>query len=133
CSSAAQPHPAPAGRAPFRRRCVSCGVGRRGARPPTAYRPWPLPPVMPVFEEIKRIHPDMTSWRRDIHAHPEMAFEERRTSGLVAHQLAAWGIDVHTGLADTGVVGVLKVGTSGRSIGLRADMDALPIQEETGL
>jgi hippurate hydrolase len=71
----------------------------------------------------------MTAWRRDIHAHPELGFEERRTADLVAEKLAAFGIEVHRGIGKTGVVGVLRVGNSHRSIGLRADMDALPILE----
>lgn len=71
----------------------------------------------------------MTAWRRDIHAHPETAFEERRTADIVAGALEAFGIEVHRGLAETGVVGRLKVGGADRSIGLRADMDALPLQE----
>jgi len=68
--------------------------------------------------------------RRDIHAHPELGFEEHRTAGLVAERLQAWGIEVHTGIAGTGVVGVLRCGTSARTLGLRADLDALPLQEE---
>ena len=70
--------------------------------------------------------------RRDIHRHPELAFEEHRTSELVAAKLEAWGYQVHRGLGGTGVVGTLKRGTSTRSLGLRADMDALPIQEASG-
>ena len=70
--------------------------------------------------------------RRDIHRHPELAFNERRTAALVAAQLAAWGYTVTTGLGGTGVVGQLKRGTSDRTLGLRADMDALPIAEATG-
>lgn len=70
--------------------------------------------------------------RRDIHRHPELAFEEHRTSELVAAKLEAWGYQVHRGLGGTGVVGTLKRGTSTRSLGLRADMDALPIQETSG-
>jgi hippurate hydrolase len=73
-----------------------------------------------------------TLLRRDIHQHPELAFNERRTAALVAAQLGAWGYAVTTGLGGTGVVGQLKRGTSERSIGLRADMDALPIAEATG-
>jgi hippurate hydrolase len=68
--------------------------------------------------------------RRDIHAHPELGFEEHRTSKIVADLLREWGIEVHTGIAGTGVVGVLRCGTSKRTIGLRADLDALPLQEE---
>jgi hippurate hydrolase len=75
--------------------------------------------------------------RRDIHHHPELAFEEHRTSDLVAAKLESWGYALHRGLGGTGVVGTLKRGNSsskgGRSLGIRADMDALPIQEATGL
>jgi len=67
--------------------------------------------------------------RRDLHAHPELGFQEARTSELIASTLTAWGIPVHRGLGRTGVVGILKHGASGRSVGLRADMDALPVQE----
>jgi hippurate hydrolase len=70
--------------------------------------------------------------RRDIHRHPELAFSEHRTSALVAEKLASWGYTVTTGLGGTGVVGQLRRGTSSRAIGLRADMDALPIEEATG-
>ena len=73
----------------------------------------------------------MRAIRRDIHAHPELAFQENRTSDLVAEALARAGIDVHRGLAETGVVGTLKNG-DGPVIGLRADMDALPIEERSG-
>ena len=69
--------------------------------------------------------------RRDIHAHPELGFEEHRTSKIVADLLGEWGIEVHTGVAGTGVVGVLRGDRPGqRAIGLRADLDALPLQEE---
>jgi len=68
--------------------------------------------------------------RRDIHAHPELGFEEHRTASLVADRLRQWGLEVHTGIAGTGVVGVLRQGNGSRSIGLRADLDALPLQEE---
>jgi amidohydrolase len=67
--------------------------------------------------------------RRDIHAHPELCFEEVRTAEVVARQLTEWGIPVHRGLGKTGVVGIVKNGSSSRAVGLRADMDALPIQE----
>ncbi|MBL8701274.1 MAG: amidohydrolase [Alphaproteobacteria bacterium] len=73
--------------------------------------------------------PELAAWRRDIHAHPETAFEEVRTGDLVAAKLASWGIDVHRGLAKTGVVGTLRAGSGTRAIGLRADMDALNMQE----
>ncbi|MFO1404136.1 MAG: M20 aminoacylase family protein [Azonexus sp.] len=72
---------------------------------------------------------ELVALRRDIHAHPELAFDEHRTSDLVAAELERAGIEVHRGLARTGVVGVLRAGTSSRSIGLRADMDALPVAE----
>jgi hippurate hydrolase len=68
--------------------------------------------------------------RRDIHAHPELGFEEHRTSQLVADRLREWGLEVHTGIAGTGVVGVLRCGDGPHTIGLRADLDALPLQEE---
>lgn len=71
-----------------------------------------------------------TELRRDIHAHPELGFDEHRTSALVAERLREWGLEVHTGLAGTGVVGVLRQGQGPRTIGLRADLDALPMQEE---
>lgn len=71
--------------------------------------------------------------RRDIHKHPEMGYKEYRTSDLVAEQLIAWGYQVERGLGGTGLVGQLKRGTGTRSIGIRADMDALPIDEATGL
>ncbi len=83
---------------------------------------------MPIINRIADFHDQMTKWRHDIHAHPEIAFEEQRTSEIVAKELESFGIDVHRGLAKTGVVGVLKNG-DGPSIGLRADMDALLIQE----
>ena len=67
--------------------------------------------------------------RRDIHAHPELCFEEQRTSDLIAQALSDWGIPVHRGLGKTGVVGIVKNGTSGRAVGLRADIDALPMTE----
>ncbi|WP_342106164.1 M20 aminoacylase family protein [Methylobacterium sp. SI9] len=73
----------------------------------------------------------MVAWRRDLHAHPELAFQEVRTADLVARELAACGLSVKTGLGRTGVVGTLNRG-DGPAIGLRADMDALPIQESTG-
>lgn len=70
------------------------------------------------------------SIRRDVHAHPELAFEEVRTADLVAAKLTEWGIPIHRGLGKTGVVGIVKAGCSERAIGLRADMDALPVQEQ---
>lgn len=78
------------------------------------------------FADISRF----VALRRDIHMHPELGFEEHRTSALVAERLREWGVEVHTGVAGTGVVGVLRNGSGRRSIGLRADLDALPLQEE---
>ena len=87
---------------------------------------------MNIVEKIIQQQAEISAIRRDIHAHPETAFEELRTSGLVASKLESWGIEVHRGLAKTGVVGKLTCGSGsgGRAIGLRADMDALPIQEK---
>ncbi|MCW5649733.1 MAG: amidohydrolase [Ramlibacter sp.] len=89
---------------------------------------------MSLIAEIEATHAEFTALRRDIHAHPELAFQENRTSDVVAERLASWGIEVHRGLGQTGVVGVLKgartpSGGKPRSIGLRADMDALPMPE----
>ena len=90
---------------------------------------------MPIINRIAEFHREMTEWRRDLHAHPELALQEIRTSGMVQEKLRSFGIDeIVTGMARTGVVGVIRGhGTSDRAIGLRADMDALPIQEETGV
>jgi amidohydrolase len=88
---------------------------------------------MGIMERIAEFHDDLTNWRRDLHAHPELGFQEQRTSELVAEKLAEFGYEVHRGVGRTGIVGRLRVGTSPRSIGLRADMDALPIQEATNL
>ena len=88
---------------------------------------------MPVINRIAAFQPEMQGWRQDIHAHPELGYEEHRTSETVARLLAEWGIEVHRGVAGTGVIGVLRSGASGRAIGLRADMDALPMPEDTGL
>ena len=84
---------------------------------------------MIVINEIKQFHDEMTEWRRDIHQHPELKFEENRTADLVAAKLEEFGIEIHRGLAKTGVVGTISNG-DGPSIGLRADMDALPLEEK---
>jgi len=85
---------------------------------------------MPLDPILSAQLPELTAWRRDLHAHPELGFEEQRTAALVAEKLASWGIDVHRGLAGTGVVGTVQGRARGnRSIGLRADMDALPLVE----
>jgi hippurate hydrolase len=89
---------------------------------------------MPVINRIAEFHPEMTAWRRDFHENPELGFEEVRTSSVVAAKLREFGVDeVITGIAKTGIVGVIRgQGGSGRAIGFRADMDALPIEEATG-
>jgi len=84
---------------------------------------------VPIINRFAGMHQEMIVWRRDIHAHPELGFEEQRTSDMVAEKLAAFGCEVHRGIGGTGIVGVLREGGSSRAIGLRADMDALPIQE----
>jgi hippurate hydrolase len=91
---------------------------------------------MTLIADIVAAAPDISRLRRDIHAHPELCFKEVRTAELVATQLASWGIPVHRGLGTTGVVGIVhgrdggaEVGGTGRAIGLRADMDALPMTE----
>jgi hippurate hydrolase len=84
---------------------------------------------MTPIERIKTYHAELTAQRRDFHAHPEIGFTEHRTSDIVAKQLEAMGIEVHRNVGKTGVVGVLRQGNGPVSIGLRADMDALPILE----
>src|SRR3954447_16755355 len=92
---------------------------------------------MMLNPDIAALIPDMKSWRHHLHAHPETAFEETATSAFVADKLRSFGLEVHTGLAKTGVVGVLR-GSAGparaeRAIGLRADLDALHIHEQSGV
>ena len=84
---------------------------------------------VPVHNRIAAFADDLTEWRRDLHAHPELAFHEHRTSDVVAKKLAAWGVEVTRGIAGTGLVGTLRNGDSPRTIGIRADMDALPMPE----
>jgi hippurate hydrolase len=95
----------------------------------------PAEVVNAPVEKIRGFHAELRAIRRDIHAHPELAFQENRTAQLVADQLAALGIEVHRGLAKTGVVGVIKGRQtgSGRAIGLRADMDCLPMHETSDI
>ena len=85
-------------------------------------------------DDIAALVPEITAWRRDFHAHPEIGFQEHRTSAIVAEKLTEWGLEVHRGIGRTGVVGVLRglrdAPTGNRSIGLRADMDALPMPEQ---
>ena len=84
---------------------------------------------MNLVEPLISAAAEIAAIRRDLHAHPELCFQEQRTSDVVASKLTEWGIPVHRGLGTTGVVGIIKAGTSERAIGLRADMDALPMQE----
>jgi hippurate hydrolase len=91
---------------------------------------------MPIVNRVADLLPEIAAWRQDIHAHPELLFDVHRTAGVVADKLKAFGCDeVVTGIGRTGVVGVIrgKKGAGERTIGLRADMDALPIEEATGL
>jgi hippurate hydrolase len=88
---------------------------------------------MASADVIRPLLAELTEIRRDIHAHPEVGFEEHRTAALVAGKLRAWGLEVHEGIGGTGVVGVLRRGNGQASIGLRCDMDALPMEEATGL
>src|ERR1700690_4377940 len=95
--------------------------------------------AMPIVNRVADLQPDIQAWRRDIHEHPELLYDVHRTAAFVADRLREFGCDeVATGLGRTGVVGVIKgrkpMGGNGIGvIGLRADMDALPIAEETGL
>jgi hippurate hydrolase len=84
---------------------------------------------MPISNRIAAFAPEMTEWRQDLHRHPELGFAEHRTSAIVAEKLRGWGIEVTEGIAGTGLVGTLRNGASGRAVGLRADMDALPMTE----
>ena len=91
---------------------------------------------MPVKNRFAELQPEIAAWRRDLHEHPEILFETHRTAATVAEKLRAFGCDeVTEGIGRTGVVGVIRgrANSSGRTIGLRADMDALPIHEQTGL
>lgn len=85
--------------------------------------------MMKLIETIVNQTSSMAALRRDLHAHPELCFQEHRTADLIAGKLTEWGIPIHRGLGTTGVVGIVKNGDSSRAIGLRADMDALPMQE----
>ncbi|HWV21643.1 MAG TPA: M20 aminoacylase family protein [Devosia sp.] len=90
---------------------------------------------MPILNRIAEFHDEITAWRRDLHQHPEVLFDVHRTAGIVAEKLRAFGVDeVVTGLGRTGVVGIIngKTNNSGKTVGLRADMDALTVTEKTG-
>ncbi len=91
--------------------------------------PPPSSPLHPAVQALLARAPELRLVRQDIHAHPELRYEEFRTADLVAAKLSEWGIPVHRGMGQTGVVGILKRGNSSRALGLRADMDALPVQE----
>ncbi|MCB1895956.1 MAG: amidohydrolase, partial [Rhodocyclaceae bacterium] len=84
---------------------------------------------MEIGHAIRQMQSSLSALRRDLHAHPELAFEEHRTAEVVAQRLEQLGIETHRGIGRTGVVGVIRKGRSTRAIGLRADMDALPITE----
>ena len=86
----------------------------------------------PLIQALRQRDPEFIALRRDLHQHPELGLAETRTAQLIADRLQAWGYTVHRGLATTGVVGTLKRGSGRKRLGLRADMDALPIQEATG-
>ncbi|WP_245583949.1 M20 metallopeptidase family protein [Rubritepida flocculans] len=90
-------------------------------------------PARTIREEAARLEPRLIALRRDIHRHPELAFEEHRTAGIVAAELSRIGIPHRTGVGGTGVLGVIEGARPGPTLALRADMDALPIEEETGL
>jgi amidohydrolase len=93
-------------------------------------------PLMPILNRIAEFHDEITAWRRDFHAHPEVLFDVHRTAGIVAEKLQAFGVDeVVTGIGRTGVVGIIngRTNTSGKTIGLRADMDALPMTEQSSV
>ena len=85
---------------------------------------------MELVAEIEMMQAELASWRKDIHAHPELGFEEHRTADFVAAKLESFGVQVYRGIGKTGLVGVLREGNETRAIGLRADMDALPIVEQ---
>jgi amidohydrolase len=89
---------------------------------------------MPIVNRVADLHAEITAWRHDIHAHPELRYDVHRTAALVVEKLKSFGCDeVVPGIGQTGVVGVIRGRKSGKVVGLRADMDALPLEEETGL
>src|SRR6185369_17188208 len=90
--------------------------------------------IMTIIAQIGTYAAELATLRHDLHAHPELGFEETRTAAIVAEKLKGWGIETHAGIGGTGVVGLIQgKGKGARRIGLRADMDALPMEEKTGL
>src|SRR5262249_14180851 len=110
------------------RRCLpnSCNRSCHGALRIRRY-------FMSAIDAIREYAEELTAIRRDLHTNPELGLEEHRTAEIVAKKLAEWGIEVHRGVGKTGVVGVLRRGSGGRAVGLRADMDCLPMEEQTNL
>jgi len=104
-----------------------------GAVLPTAASAHDVQRVKSVEEGIAAFIHEFQALRRDLHQHPELSFQEHRTSAIVAERLASWGYEVTTGIAGTGLVGTLRKGQGTKTLGIRADMDALPITEATGL
>ncbi len=88
---------------------------------------------MSIIEAVRTYHDELTAMRRDFHAHPEIGMEEHRTADIVAKKLESWGIEVYRNVGRTGVVGVLRKGAGKTAVGLRADMDCLPMEEQTNL
>src|SRR5262245_52071358 len=93
----------------------------------------PNDPTIAIRDTVQRIEPVLVGVRRDIHAHPELAFEEVRTAGIVRRELSRLGITHQPGIGKTGVVGLIEGGRPGPVLAIRADMDALPIEETSGL
>src|SRR5438128_8074664 len=112
---------------PSIRACASSGLQQR-----TESMSDFISELMNPVEHIRKDHAELTALRRDLHAHPELGFEEHRTAEIVTRELAAAGIEHHSGIGKTGIVGVIRGerDQSGRAVGLRADMDALPMHEE---
>lgn len=104
-----------------------------GAALPAAASAHDVQRVKRVEEGIAAFIHEFQALRRDLHQHPELSFQEHRTSAIVAERLASWGYEVTTGIAGTGLVGTLRKGQGTKTLGIRADMDALPITEATGL
>ncbi len=106
------------------------GVPSAPAQTPAAPAPLPAGPQAEIDRRAEDVAARVVGWRRDIHQHPELGYSETRTAGIVADHLRKLGLEVRTGVAKTGVVGILRGGKPGRVVALRADMDALPVTEE---